>query len=343
MQKQLLIVSILLISLMAVAFFGLQSENVSSIDGADKKNALVKASFDSNTLKGIKIIKAQQTLFQSENINDVWLAQHLDSGNAYPVSKSSLSQFVQDIVSANLVEEKSRLPANHARLHLLDTDDSKSKATLVTLEFANGQLDVLLGKTANLQVGQYARYLDDDQMWLLDKQISLPTDEYSWLAPNILSLTANDIISVRRIDAENNWSISKVPVEESDTQGGESSRDDFILEGFDSSEEELRYVSVVNDYVDNILSIDFAVVKPFSPAEWTLISDKAHFEIVDSDQRIHSIELVQNDDVSLIHVKTFGEQSYVREWLYEVSDYQAREMNKIYTDFLVDRVAPNTE
>ncbi|GLR73003.1 DUF4340 domain-containing protein [Agaribacter marinus] len=332
MQKQLIAILIVLVVLVAGAVLSLNMEQ-KDIDPADDSNqALINASFRDADLIAVRIENAGGLLFQAskQTDNNTWYATHLADDLPYPIEKSLLASFVQTSMDANLVEAKSKRAENRARLGLSAITESDSAATLVNLEFSTGKVALLLGNQASIQNGQYLRYADESQMWLTDKSFSLPSDQYAWLSPNMLNLELADVKSLKRLGDETAWVIrSKEPADTGDSG--------FVLENFNEEEDELRFASIVDDVVESVMSLDFISVSTMTAEQWQDNAILASYEIEDIQGNIHSLRLIQESERYFAHFNTHGEQAYVNEWVYELQDYQARELLKTFDDFLVEK------
>ncbi|MFC3122152.1 DUF4340 domain-containing protein [Agaribacter flavus] len=330
MQKQLIGILLVLFVLILGAYIVIYDGNTKNSTSATSANLVISEALRNSEVMSIEIRSANQTLLKASKLSNEnkWMASQLSADSAYPLDKTHLAGFVQSLADAKLIEAKSKKPENHHRLGLSSVDDEGSSAHLVVVEFESGDVRMLIGNEATNQAGQYIRYADDDQMWLMDKRLSLPEEKYSWLDQSLLGFTAKELISLARTDEGKQWSLQRENLD------GEA-LPTFRLSDFDAEEDELRFETILEDVVNNMLSLEYTAVFLLNSFEQSSLSPVAEFELVDTNQQTHNVKLFENEGNLMALFNTVGEQSYINNWIYELRDYQARELVKEYEDFLL--------
>jgi hypothetical protein len=127
----------------------------------------------------------------------------LEEKGGYPVQPGKVRDLVLAIANARLVEAKTDDPERLDRLELDDPAAEESRSKLVRIENAEGEpiAAVVVGKTkyglyGAGRGGAYVRKADQDQAWLADRQIEVPTEAIDWFDTKISALPAGEVAEV---------------------------------------------------------------------------------------------------------------------------------------------------
>lgn len=272
----------------------------------------------------ITLQTTQNVLLQANLANGKWMAKVPDGYNTYPIDKSKLGYFLQEIVQAKLAEAKTTKQQNYHYLGVESIDNMDSLATLVSfnMDDAPKQWQMLVGNKANMGEGTYVRSPTSPQTWLIDRVIELPNDPYEWLQRPILSLKSSEIESVSRTDGKP-WTMSRV------------SEDDYSL-GVLPKGRTLRYPSIVSAYVDNILALDFEQVLPLDLAAWKKAKPVANLELKLTQDNKLTLKLASLDKEYYLQFSSQTVAGYYLDWTYKISFYSAQQLLKSKEDFLAE-------
>lgn len=121
----------------------------------------------------------------------------LPDKEGYPAATQPLGDLLRGLAEAEKVEARTANPQLHARLGLSDEGDG-AQATRLRVELSGGDvLDLRIGNPATHGAGQLVRRADEDQVWLTNRNIDLPTTELAWLDRRITRIPFG---SIRELD-----------------------------------------------------------------------------------------------------------------------------------------------
>lgn len=146
-----------------------------------------------------------------------WRVEQLDD---YPANLSQIASLVRGLSQARLLEPRTADVQRHARLHVDDPRGPGSAGVLLVLKYESGVAEQLVvGQRSEL--GAVVRVLSEQQAWLIDQQLSVPTEPMAWVDDLILNLPARDIDKIRfsagderyylQRDPANQWLVSPLP------------------------------------------------------------------------------------------------------------------------------------
>jgi len=114
---------------------------------------------------------------------------------AYPAAASTVGSLLRSLVDAKTLEAKTQRAEQHARLHL--AEQGEGAATRIELNQDSSKLALLVGKAAQQGDGQLVRLPSDNQVWLIDRAIALPADNFlGWINRRITSIPSDAIKSI---------------------------------------------------------------------------------------------------------------------------------------------------
>jgi len=144
----------------------------------------------------IEVIRpGEPPLVLSKNGEHWQLALPEEAGSFYPVAPSTLGSLLRALVDAKTVEAKTARAEQHARLDLAEQGEGAATRIRLTLSDA-AALELLVGK-AGQGGGQLVRLAGDNQVWLIDRAISLPADSFlGWINRRISHIEEASIQSI---------------------------------------------------------------------------------------------------------------------------------------------------
>jgi len=197
---------------------------------------------------------SQATIVKSEGNWQV--SNRLD----YPASFEMLSNLLNSLKSAKYLERKTSRPKNHTRLGLADPAAENSESSVVNIFSGDHQLAALiLGNSASHLDGTYFRFIDDDQVWLMDQTPRAVADPAEWLEPVIVNIPEEDIVKVVQ-NAASGETITVV--READALSN------FIPEIIPKGKK-LKYATVANQLVRSLVNVNLEDVRVEAEFDWT--------------------------------------------------------------------------
>jgi len=251
-----------------------------------------------------------------------WWISWSDNGveKQYEADRGKLSTFLQQLVEAKTVEAKTTKAQNYVRLGVEAIEETDSQALLLSI-WADGQQwpGLLMGKKASSGYGQYVRYAQQEQSWLIDKQFELPMLYNDWLQQPILTLNKASIESVQARLANGHilWQLNQ--------QKNTLSLQHMPEAGV------LKYDAVLSNYLDNMLAIQFQGLKLKAELEQELLNLQIILHIQTQNEEQVEVAIYQDKQQNywLAPSSEKGEQ-----WYYQISDIGFSQLNKSKQDFL---------
>lgn len=131
------------------------------------------------SLQALEIERPGQPAVRIERRGDAWV---VPAKADYPAAREPLAELLRALREARSVEAKTANPKWHARLGLAETGEEGEQALRLKLQFdGHPELNLRLGNPSQQGNGQLVRRAGEDQVWLIDQQIELPTRELDWL------------------------------------------------------------------------------------------------------------------------------------------------------------------
>jgi hypothetical protein len=382
-QRQIIYLIVVFAILLAVNYFFYTNDVVKNqgVQASSSSNFLQQSNISLTALSSDKgstdIIRKvilrdnKNTILNASQHQGQWLAI-LDKNKAgIPIQTAPLAKLVRDITNAKVVENKSAVAKNHARLGLLDINDPASTSILLQLETEAQSLDVLLGNTAKLNNNQFVRLANNNQMLMIDAIIDLPASEFAWLDQTILHVNTNQISSIERKSATNKRTSSWLLQNQAHSQDTLLSEEttayskdannkansnltisEFVLSDLNDTEQ-LAYPLVIENYVSTItaLNYDSLLAKDGQQANNFILA--ATFQMNMHNETVLSMEILEKPeeqtsqkqvkpDTSLttptkiyaVKIVAANKSDYFNDWLFVVPNYQVEGILKDRSDFV---------
>ncbi|MGG2399719.1 DUF4340 domain-containing protein [Pseudomonas sp. SH1-B] len=155
-----------------------------------------------NSLQALDIEAAGQPPIRIARHGGDWVVP----GKAdYPAAPQLLADLLRALREARTVEAKTANTQWHARLGLAEQGEEGEQALRLKLQFeGHPDLNLRLGKPSQQGTGQLVRLAGEDQVWLIDQQLQVPTRELDWLDRRISDIpyTAIQRIELHHADGE---------------------------------------------------------------------------------------------------------------------------------------------
>jgi len=277
---------------------------------------------DAGNINHITIANHDGEVFSALLEAGQWHAVLKNASGRYPAEPSKLSELVNALMQARLIEAKTSKEANYHHLGLQALGIEDSLASLVTLSTAHKRWQVLIGKQASIGNGEYVRLPDDPQSWLINQELSLPLEETTWLKQPILPFDEASFATISRID-NGQWTIEKI-----------GSKGNFSLKNMPSGRE-LKYQSVLDSVASNLADLNFDKLQPFEESFWASLAPMVSLRVTTHAAESFDISLAERDDLTYVKFISDEPQAYWVNWVFEVSKLSALQLTKTLENFLL--------
>lgn len=317
MNKLVAVLSVIAISAVALSVWLIKDQNNDEIS----PNLLfADLQTYAHQIENVEIRNGQGVLFNAHKLSDSWLATFDAEQDVYPISQDKLANFIATLMTAKLVEAKTKKPENYSRLGLQAIDADDSLATQVVIKGANKTWQLLVGNKVSASEGQYILKPNDQQSWRTDKTIRLPMDKFSWLKQPILPYVSKDITSVSRIDGEN-WQIVRA-------------QDNSLQLANMPKNKELQYQGILGSIINNITSLDFERLLPIQNEFAQTLKLLTQLEVSTADNHIFQVVVSGRDDKYFVNFSANNQTEYWQNWYYQISHFSAQQLIKTLDEFL---------
>jgi hypothetical protein len=119
----------------------------------------------------------------------------------WPADLSKVRKLLLDLGALNIVEEKTRLPANYPQLGVEDVTTPKATGTLVELVAAAQTSAIIIGKGSGAKAG-FVRVAATPQSLLAAPLISVDADPKTWLDKELIDIGTAQVRAVEEKPAE---------------------------------------------------------------------------------------------------------------------------------------------
>jgi len=130
----------------------------------------------------------------------------LPAKEGYPAAAQPLADLLKALLEAEKVEARTANAQLHARLGLAEEGDAGERASRVRIRFGDDAdaLDLRVGNPASQGAGQLVRRAGEDQVWLINRHVPLPSTELQWLDRRITAIPFGEVreLDVRYANGE---------------------------------------------------------------------------------------------------------------------------------------------
>ena len=155
-----------------------------------------------NTLQALEIKQPGQPSVRIERREDGWV---VPAKADYPAAPQALAELLRALREARTQEAKTANPQWHARLGLAEEGGADEQALRLKLHFdGHPDLGLRLGSPSQQGSGQLVRRAGENQVWLIDQQLQVPTRELDWLDRRVTDIPFTRIarLELRYVDGE---------------------------------------------------------------------------------------------------------------------------------------------
>jgi Domain of unknown function (DUF4340) len=145
-----------------------------------------------NTVTQLSVRKGDGTRATLRKDGDIWRVAE----RGWPADVGKVRKLLLDLGALNIVEEKTRLPANYPQLGVEDVSSPKAGGTLVEVSSPTHSWAVIIGKTSGAKSG-YVRVANAPQTLLAAPLLTVDSDPKSWLERSLLDVP---VARVRQVE-----------------------------------------------------------------------------------------------------------------------------------------------
>jgi len=153
-----------------------------------------------NTLNSVteaRLTKGDQTHTTLKKGASDWVVAERD----YPADSGKVRKFLLDLGALNVVEEKTRNPANYPQLGVEDTTSPKATGTRVAVVTPAKVYEIIVGKPSSAKSG-FVRVPSNEQALLAAPSLSVDADPKHWLDQTLLDIPQDRMKAVEEKPSE---------------------------------------------------------------------------------------------------------------------------------------------
>ncbi len=268
-------------------------------------------------LTSIKVINPNGNSVSVIKVQEGWA---LEGKSRYRVDFLKLSRFLTGFSELKVVEEKTAIPSNHARLGVAGNGPGAGTRLILSA----GEQSLLVGNDAP-SLGSFVRYEDDAQVYLTNKRVEASSDWIDWVDPVVINIEPANIQEVT-ISTRSAQFLSANRTEES----GE-----FALQGVPSGRA-LKYATVADSLSRMLVNVRMQDVAPYNPV---MFDDPSNTRFVLNSGETVRVGTVIVDDKFWMHI----DRKDLADWQFEISELNYKELNKGMEDMLAPIVEADIE
>lgn len=134
----------------------------------------------------------------------------------WPADFDKVRKLLLDLGALNVVEEKTRLPANYPRLGVEDVSSPKATGTRIDVVAPGHTFSLIIGKSSSAKSG-YVRVNGSDASLLAAPLLTVDADPKSWLDHSLIDIPLTRVREVAEKPAEGpSWTATRQKKEEPD-------------------------------------------------------------------------------------------------------------------------------
>jgi hypothetical protein len=150
-----------------------------------------------NTVTEVRLTKGDETHTTLKKGATNWVVGERD----YPADSGKVRKFLLDLGALNVVEEKTRNPANYPQLGVEDTTSPKATGTRVAVVAPSKVYEIIVGKSSSAKSG-YVRLPTTQQALLAAPSLSVEADPKRWLDHSLLDIPQDRVKEVEQKPAD---------------------------------------------------------------------------------------------------------------------------------------------
>jgi hypothetical protein len=207
-------VLILLIAGLALVGLAVYLSSTRHLEHATLAGDLVVPGLDGalNSITEVRLTKGDATHTTLKRGSDGWSV----SERNYPADTGKVRKLLLDIRNLNVVEEKTRLPANYPQLGVEDVTTPKATGTRVELVTPARTFALIIGKSSSAKSG-FVRVANVQQSLLAAPLVTVDADPKRWLDQTLIDLPIDKVKAMDVKPAEGaSYSASREKKEQQD-------------------------------------------------------------------------------------------------------------------------------
>lgn len=200
MGRKGLLILLAAVLLLGVGYFWVGQQR--SATPADQRPALLSGlQGQLSQVRAIEVARPEQPVVRVERASEGW---QVPAKVGYPADAQALGLTLRALAEARKVEARTANPAYHARLGLAESGAVQEQGVRVRLELDGAAAVELRIGNAGSRSGQLVRMAAENQVWLVDRDIPLPSSELAWLDRRVTQISFAQIrqVDVRHANGE---------------------------------------------------------------------------------------------------------------------------------------------
>jgi hypothetical protein len=191
-------VALLFVAALAVIGFAMWMASTRHLERDKRAGDLVLPGLEQavNAVTAVDLVKGDGTRTTLKKGSDGWSVAE----RGWPADSAKLRKLVLDLGALNIVEEKTRLPANYPQLGVEDITP-QATGTRIDAIAPGRSWALIVGKTSNAKSG-YVRVVSTPQSLLAAPLLMPDTDPRSWLDHTLIDLSAARVREVAERPAD---------------------------------------------------------------------------------------------------------------------------------------------
>ncbi|MCU4676811.1 DUF4340 domain-containing protein [Catenovulum sp. 2E275] len=326
---------------------------------------------DKQNLHQVQIYnRNNELLINAQLIKDNWVVTNLDN---YPLKMSQFSQWLEQLILAKNIEEKTNRPEQFYKLGLQDPSaseetlkqalknsvksvralesDRDNYAYLVKLNTGK-QFDLLIGKQAANGNGQFVRRQRSQKTWLLNYNIEMPKTSSDWIKTDFFNWNIQQVnrVSIQHVDLQEEFKIERVDIALANHSQAEPELNKQPTKMGDvwamsplKPEQQIGAEKTITNYINQLSNLSFVEPEAVNPELWQQDSIVL-IQIAFNDDSLVSLSLRSNDEQHWVRVMAQGsgqiatELAGLTQWQFKLSSTQFKQINQRLSYFLANPV-----
>jgi len=187
---------------LVLALFLSQPDTVDS--ARDQSQPLVPGLKDRvNEVDRLDIRTAPENTIRLVRSAERWRVENAEN---YEADFEQVHQLLRDLAAGSRAEERTSNPEWHERLGVAEARSADDAAeSSFEVAFPGTELPALIiGRAGPAGQSRFVRQLDDNQVWLSDREINVPAEMVDWLQRSIMDIPGSELseIALRHADGE---------------------------------------------------------------------------------------------------------------------------------------------
>jgi hypothetical protein len=141
-----------------------------------------------NSITEVRLMKGDETHTTLKKGAADWTVDE----RGYPADSGKVRKLLLDLASLNVVEEKTRTPANYPQLGVEDVNSPKATGTKIDATTPGKTYSLIVGKSSSGKSG-YVRVAGTEQSLLAAPSLSVDSDPKRWLDRTLLDVTQDRV------------------------------------------------------------------------------------------------------------------------------------------------------